>query len=226
LNRGSLGTLSYRETDEGVLVFLDKSKSDLGTTSTAKAVKRARAAGAAAASNASKAAQNAAVAAQQAANAAQVAAQQATTVAVAAAQSAGDTATDLNKQMKVQVTTARRWAAPRLEGAADYTTKTVAPKVSSALRSAAKQVKPIDQKSKKRSALTWSLLGAAVAAGLGAAAVLVRYRYRAAIATDSEIADEEAMGRPSSTVGPDGVRSAQDPNADTSVNGRVTASGW
>jgi trimeric autotransporter adhesin len=208
----------------GLLVFLDKSKSDV-STSTAKAVKRARAAGVAAASNASNAAQNAAVAAQQAANAAQVAAQQAATVAVAAAHSAGDTATGLNKQVKVQVTSARKWAAPRLENAADYTAGTVAPKVSSALRSAARQVSPADQKSKKRSVLTWSLLGAAVAAGLGAAAVLVRHRYRAAIAADSEIADEEtAKGRPS-TAGPDGV-TQQDPNADTSVNGRVTASGW
>lgn len=208
-------------------MFLDKSKSDLGTTSTAKAVKRARAAGVAAASNASNAAQSAAVAAQQAANAAQVAAQQAAAVAVTAAHSAGDTATGLNKQMKVQVISARRWAAPRLEGAADYTTGTVAPKVSSALRSAARQVSPVEQKSKKRSALTWALLAAAVAAGLGAAAALVRYRYRAAIAADSEIADEEAMGR-SSTARPDGVKSAtqQDPNADTSVNGRVTTSGW
>jgi hypothetical protein len=209
-------------------VFLVKSKSDLSTTSTAKAVKRARAAGVAAASNASSAAQNAAVAAQQAANAAQAAAQQAATVAVTAAQSAGDTAADLNKQMKVQVTSARKWAAPRLEGAAEYTTGTVAPKVSSALRSAARQVSPVEPKSKKRSALTWSLLAAAVAAGLGAAAAVVRYRYRAAIAVDSEIADEEAMGRPSPTAGPDGMRSAtqQDPNADTSVNGRVSASGW
>lgn len=212
-------------------MLLDKSKSDLrtaskaSTASTAKAVKRARAAGAAAASNASNAAQNAAVAAQQAANAAQVAAQQAATVAVAAAHSASDTATDLNKQVKVQVTSARRWAAPRLEGAAEYTTGTVAPKVSSALRSAARQVSPVEPKSKKRSALTWSLLGAAVAAGLGAAAVLVRYRYRAAIAADSEIADEEAAkGRPS-TADPDGT-AKKDPNADTSVNGRVTTSGW
>jgi hypothetical protein len=220
--------LSYRETDEGVLVFLDKSKSDLSTTNTAKAVKRARAAGMAAASNASKASQNAAVAAQQAANAAQVAAQQAATVAVVAAHNAGDTAAGLNKQMKVQVSSARRWAAPRLEGAADYTTRTVAPKVSSALRSAARQVSPVEPKSKRRSALTWSLLAAAVAAGLGAAAAFVAYRYRAAIAADSDMADEEAMGRQSSAVNPDGVKPAaqKDPNADTSVNGRATASSW
>jgi len=206
-------------------VFLDKSKSDLSTASTAKAVKRARAAGMAAASNASKAAQNAAVAAQQAANAAQVAAQQAATVAVAKAQSAGDTATGLNKQMKVQVVSARRWAAPRLEGAADYTTGIVAPKVSSALRSAARQVSPVEQKSKKRSALTWSLLAAAIAAGLGAAAALVSYRYRAATAADAAMADEEAMGRSSSTASPDGT-TQKDPNADTSANGRITTSSW
>jgi hypothetical protein len=225
LNDGSLGTLSYREPDEGVLVFLDKSKSDLGTTSTAKAVKRARAAGVAAASNASTAAQNAAVAAQQAATAAQVAAQQAKTVAVAAAHNAGDTATGLNKQAKVQFVSARRWAAPRLEGVADYTTSTVAPKVSSALRSAAGKVSPVEQKPKKRSALTWSLLAAAVAAGLGAAAAFVAYRYRAAIAADSDLADEAGMGRSSSTANPDGT-TQKDPNADTSVNGRVTSSSW
>ncbi len=209
-------------------MFLDKSKSDLSTASTAstaKAVKRARAAGMAAASNASKAAQNAAVAAQQAANAAQVAAQQAATVAVAKAQIAGDTATGLNKQVKVQVVSARRWAAPRLEGAADYTTGTVAPKVSEALRSAARQVSPVEPKSKKRSALKWSLLGAAIAAGLGAVAALVSYRYRAAIAAESDITDEEAMGRPSSAAGSDGA-TQKDPNADTSVNGRVATSSW
>ena len=206
-------------------MFLDKSKSDLSSSaSTAKAVKRARAAGMAAASNASKAAQNAAVAAQQAANAAQVAAQQAATVAVAAAHSAGDTATGLNKQMKVQVTSARRWAAPRLEGAADYTTSTAAPKVSAALRSAARQVSPVEPKSKKRSVLTWSLLAATVAAGLGAAAAFVAYRYRAAITADSEITDTEA-GMPSSTASPESM-AQKDPNADTSVNGRVTSSSW
>ena len=213
-------------------MFLVKSKSDLSTTSPAKAAKRAKAAGAAAVSNASTAAQNAAAAAQHAANAAQMAAFQAATTAVTAAHSAGDsaqvTATDLSKEVKRQVNTARKWAAPRIEGAADYTTGKAAPKVSSALRKAARQVNPAEPaRSKRRSALRWSLLAAAVAAGLGAAAV-VRYRYRAAIAADSEIADEEAMGRSSSTVGPDGAKQAtsKDQNADTSVNGRVSSSSW
>ena len=214
-------------------MFLVKSKSDLSTTSPAKAAKRAKAAGAAAVSNASTAAQNAATAAQHAANAAQMAAFQAATTAVTAAHSAGDsaqvTATDLSKEVKRQVNTARKWAAPRIEGAADYTTGKAAPKVSSALRKAARQVNPAEPaRSKRRSALRWSLLAAAVAAGLGAAAAVVRYRYRAAIAADSEIADEEAMGRSSSTVGPDGVKQSmqKDQNADTSVNGRASASSW
>ena len=42
------------------------------------------------------------------------------------------------------VYSARRWTAPKLELAADHVTKTVAPSVSSALRSTAKQVKPAE----------------------------------------------------------------------------------
>jgi hypothetical protein len=135
--------------------------------------------------------------------------------------------------------TARNWAAPRIDGAADYCTTTVAPKVSSALRATARQVSPAETtKPKKSSALTWSLLGAAVMAALGAAAAVVRYRYRAAIAADSETADEEALGDDASgraaSATPEGAdpaaappkSQAKDQATDTPVNGRVTSSGW
>ena len=81
------------------------------------------------------------------------------------------------------VYSARRWTAPKLELAADHVTKTVAPSVSSALRSTAKQVKPAEPKG--RTALTWSLLGAAILATAGAAFALLRYQFRAATPDDA-----------------------------------------
>ena len=82
--------------------------------------------------------------------------------------------------------------------------------------------------------LTWSLLGAAILAALGAAAAVARYRYRAAIAADSETADEEVLadsaGSKAAPVSPDGTQptaeKAKDQDTETSVNGRVTATGW
>jgi len=85
--------------------------------------------------------------------------------------------------------------------------------------------------------LTWSLLGGAILAALGAAAAVVRYRYREAIAADSESADEEVLGDstgsqaatetpagpgPKATMPSDPKKA---PNDETSVNGRVTTSG-
>jgi hypothetical protein len=92
----------------------------------------------------------------------------------------------------------RRWLASRLEGAADYTTstmtpavsktlvKTVAPAVSDTLRSTARQVSPPDPRSALHRALRWTALGAAIAAGVGAAGTLVWRRYRTAMAADTE----------------------------------------
>ena len=82
--------------------------------------------------------------------------------------------------------------------------------------------------------LTWSLLGAAILAALGAGAAVARYRYRTAIAADSETADEEVLadssGSQAAPVSPDGTRpkdaKQKDQDAETSVNGRVTATGW
>jgi hypothetical protein len=89
------------------------------------------------------------------------------------------------------------------------------------------------KKSKRSSMLTWSLLGAAVVAALGAAAAVARYRFRAEIAAESETADEEMPADPADSrtapAGTDGTRPAgkpKDQDSETSVNGQVTASGW
>jgi trimeric autotransporter adhesin len=222
--------------------FTRKKTADLDTSSTVKAVKRARTASSAAAANAATAAQNAALATQNAAGVAQTAAQNAAVIATNAAQNASDAAqtaaaglstaaTGLTKEVKEGVYTARSWAAPRLESAAEYCTTTVAPKVSSALRTTARQVSPVDTtSSKRRSIVTWSVLGASVLAALGAAAALVRYRYRAAIAAETETADDEVLADSSdSQPGPsslDGDRpKAEKPAEESSVNGRVSAPG-
>jgi len=200
------------------------------TSSTTKAAKRARTASSSAAANAANAAQNAALVAQNAAGVAAAAAGNAAQSASGAAQVA---AAGLSKSVKQGVYSARSWAAPRLDNAAEYCTTTVAPKVSAALHTTASQVRPPAAK-KRSSILTWSLLGAAVLAALGAAAAAARYRYRAAIAADSEAADEEmpvdSAGGQTAPASPDGSRpaadKAKDQDTETSVNGQVTASGW
>jgi hypothetical protein len=210
---------------------------ELNASSTIKAAKRAQKASLAAAASAANAAQNAALATQNAAGMAQVAAQNAAVVANNAAHTASDAAqtaaATVTKGVQQGIYTARSWAAPRLESAADYTSDTFAPKVSSALRSTARQVRPADQTSSKRSILTWSMLGAAVLAAVGAGAAVARYRYRTAIAADSETADEEVMadssGSQAAPASPEGTKPAdaksKDQGAETSANGRVTTSG-
>lgn len=216
-----------------------KQTAELDTSSTIKAAKRARKASSAAAANAANAAQNAALTAQNAASMAQVAAQNAAVVATNAAHNAGDAAqtaaAGVNKGVRQGVYTARIWAAPRLDSAADYCTTTVAPKVSTALRNTARQVRPPEPASSKRSSmLTWSVLGAAVLAALGAGAAVARYRYRTAIAADSETADEEVMADsagsqaapvPADEIKPKGTEQ-KDQGSETSSNGRVSTSGW
>ena len=227
-----------------------KKAAELNTSSTIKAAKRAQKASSAAAASAANAAHYAALTAQNATGVAETAAQNAAVVATntaqnaaAAATNAAHTASDaaqtaatsLSKGVKERVYTARTWAAPRLENAADYTSSTVAPKVSAALRSTAAQVKPADTKSSTKKVLTWSLLGAAILAAAGAAAAVARYRYRTAIAADTEAADEEEVladsaGSQAAPASPDGTRPAdgnqKGDGTETSVNGRVTATGW
>lgn len=219
-----------------------KKTGELDTKAAAKAAQQTRSASSAAIAHAASAAHSAAVAAQNAAELAQAAAQSAAEIAANAAHNASDVAqtaaTGVNKgvkEVRQGVYTARTWAAPRLDNAADYWTTTAAPKVSSALRTTARQVSPAPAKSpKKSSVLTWSVLGAAIAAALGAAAVAARYRYRAAIAADSEKADEEEVlgdstGSQPAPATPDETRSAapaKDPGTERPANGRVSSSGW
>jgi trimeric autotransporter adhesin len=179
---------------------------------------RARDAGVAAA----KAAAASSVA-QTAAAAAQSAAQAAAQGMNSAAQTA---AAGVSQSAKQGVYTARVWAAPRLESAADYVTATAAPAVSSALRSTAQQVRPPDaRRGRMRSTLTWSLLGAAIVAALGAAGTMIWQRYQAAMAADTEV--DEAGETPGSA---DAAKTDSAPGAETGtdagVNGRVSASGW
>jgi len=157
------------------------------------------------------------------ANAAQTAAQGMSSAYQAAA--AG-----ISKGVRQGVYTTRVWAAPRLESAADYHTTTVAPKVSSALLTAAKQVRPEDlTKKKSHSVLTWSVLAAAVLATAGAAAALVRIRYRAAMVADEEDEFEAGTaptGTESTTTAAASTADSAATSADAGVNGRVSASGW
>jgi hypothetical protein len=153
-----------------------------------------------------------------------------------AAQSA---AAGVSKGVRQGVYVTRVWAAPRLEGMADYTTTTAAPAVDSALRSTAQQIRPVDVTQKKsRSMLTWSLFVTAVLATAGAVAAVVRYRYNNSMTVD---ADEEfgpagqtttqtgtsetagtAAGGSTAASGSQGDSAT----SDAGVNGRVSTSGW
>jgi hypothetical protein len=232
-----------------------KKTAALDPSSTVKAAKQAKKASSTAAANAAAAAQNAAVAAQNAAGLAQTAAQNAAVIATSAAQNAAGLAqaaaqnaaviatsaaqnarpaaqtavTSVSKGVRQGVYSARSWAAPRIDRAADYCTSTMAPKVSAALHTTASQVRPAETSS-KRSILKWSMLGVAVLAALGAAAAAVRYRYQTAIAADSEKADEEevladsAGSQPAPDTRP-ATPTSKDEGTETPVNGRVTTTG-
>jgi len=92
----------------------------------------------------------------------------------------------------------REWAAPRLEDAAEAVTASVAPRVSAALRSTARQVKPEVTTSGKtglRRLLSWRWLlgaGAVIAAAGASAALAMRRRYATATAEVHDDADEYA----------------------------------
>jgi hypothetical protein len=241
-------------------VFLTNSNStDLDTSRAVEAAKKAQAASTAAALKAQAASsaaakkaqqassaaaesawQTASVAAGSAASAAQSAARNAAVAASSAAQSAStaaqaaakSAAANVNSQVRQGVFNARVWAAPKIEGAADYTTATIAPKVSEALRSTARQVTPEAEKSRRMSALTWTLLGAAIVAGLGAVAALVRYRYQSAAengTADAGVAEDPLRAAQSASQqgGEPDSAAPGDQSADASaVNGRVSSTGW
>jgi hypothetical protein len=91
---------------------------------------------------------------------------------------------------------ARGWAAPRMHDAADALTASVAPKVSSALHSAAKTVEPVaPAKSGIRRLFDWRLLagiGAAVVAASAAAAIAMRHRYETATSAAKNAVEDVA----------------------------------
>lgn len=120
-------------------------------------------------------------------------------------------------RVQIVVLGAREWAAPRLEQVADVIDLTVAPTVSSALRSTASQVRPpVMQKRGFRRLLDWRwLVGiGAAAAGAGAGtAVAMRRRYASATAEAKDASESpEAGGTADTGMGSD-------------VNGRVTTPG-
>ena len=80
---------------------------------------------------------------------------------------------------------AREWAAPKLEDVANAVDTAVAPKVSSALRSTAAQVRPGSNRTGLRRLLSWRWLlgvGAALAGAGAATAITMKRRYANATA--------------------------------------------
>ncbi len=114
----------------------------------------------------------------------------------------------------------------RLEDAAEAVTASVAPKVSSALRTTARQVRREGAKSGKtgiRRLLSWRWLlgvGAVVAAAGATAAVTMRRRYASATA-EAKDATEPSDDEPSARIG----ESTSDTATRSEVNGRVSTPG-
>lgn len=131
------------------------------------------------------------------------------------AESARDTASE-------RLIEARKWAAPRLEDAAQAVQETVAPRVSTALAATAQRVEPVQKEAKKR--------GRAVAKALKGQQK--RRRWPIALlffALGGVIGAVVATARNSATpLPPSGLDESVDGNgpsdAETSVNGRFAAS--
>ena len=102
------------------------------------------------------------------------------------------TGTTAVRGVKQGVEGARGWAAPRIDSAADAISASVAPKVSSALHTAAKTVQPTEaSKPGIRRLFSWRWMlgiGAAIAAAGTAAAVTLR-RYKSATADANDNAE-------------------------------------
>ncbi len=114
---------------------------------------------------------------------------------------------------------ARYWAAPWIEGAADAFDNSVAPLVSSRLRSTARQVRPQEPtKTGGRKMFDWRWLlglGAALAAAGASATVAMRRRYANATAQAEDTTEPDVAAG-----SPDGEAPADPDNS--GVNGRVT----
>jgi hypothetical protein len=215
IERAFAGNLSQEEPQIGRLIVVN-SKSQLQQGAT-------------------RVSQGAAIAAASLGSVAQTAAQEAARLAQVAAASA-------NAGLRAGTHSARTWVAPRLEEAADYTTSTaapavsaaltkqVAPRVSAALRTTARQVTPEDVRRKRsiRSALAWSALSATVLAATGAVATLMWRRYREAMAADSEpgaVAQGKRDGDTTTSEAARGDSTPSDKETDTAVP-RPATSTW
>lgn len=75
-----------------------------------------------------------------------------------------------------------------------------------------------------RSVLAWTLLGAGIAAALGAAGAVIRQRYQNAMAADTEVDETGETPAPADAAKTDSAPEAGT-STDAGVNGRVSASG-
>ena len=133
------------------------------------------------------------------------------------AESARDTAAE-------RLVDARKWAAPRLEDAAQSFQETVAPRVSTALAATAQRVEPVQKEAKKR--------GRAVAKALQGQQQKKRRRWPIALACfvlGGLVGAAVATARNAATpLPPSGLDESVDGNApaetEASVNGRFAAS--
>ena len=120
---------------------------------------------------------------------------------------------------------AREWAAPRLEDAADAVTASVAPRVASALHSAARQVQPEGTRPARtgvRAMLSWRWLlgiGAVVATAGAAAAIAIRQRLARATA------EAEKATEPSADESAQADELPGDTAPGAEADGQVTATG-
>jgi hypothetical protein len=118
---------------------------------------------------------------------------------------------------------ARGWAAPRMHDAADALTASVAPKVSSALHTAAKSVEPAaPARTGIRRLLDWRVLfgiGAAVVAAGVAAAIGMRQRYESATTAAKDAAADVADK--AGELADKASDKAEDAAKRSDVNGRV-----
>jgi hypothetical protein len=121
------------------------------------------------------------------------------------------------------VHTARGWAAPHIDHAADTLSDKVAPRVAGALKATAGKVQPADtSKSGLRSLLSWkALLGifAALAAAGAAAGFTMRSRYQKATASWAD--EDETTASASDAASPGKGDKADERTTDSDVNGRV-----
>lgn len=172
------------------------------------------------ASNAAAQAAQAAVASGQ--HAAHSAAENVTPMAQAAAENVGsasrNAALEVGRSVRHGVVTAREWAAPRIETAADYWTDSASPRVADALRTTAKRVEP-DKGS--RSVLKVILLSIAGLAGAGAVAMLIQRQLGKSTMRKEKDAGNDA-GEPTATA--PGQRAAPAEAASADLNGQTSAS--